>query len=139
MKNNHIDAIQMVFGEILLWKDWYNWSESIFSLLEKAFFKWFIQKYEIAAFYFYTTKVKVALALSDLVIYTKAEKFRSFQHSRLYQQFNESNSIGETEARKLLKLRGKFLWFKQMKCLNNFYSLLKCQDWSTTFIKMVFS
>uniref|UniRef100_A0A8C9M160 Phosphoinositide phospholipase C n=2 Tax=Panthera tigris altaica TaxID=74533 RepID=A0A8C9M160_PANTA len=50
-------------------------------------------------------KVKVALALSDLVIYTKAEKFRSFQHSRLYQQFNESNSIGETEARKLLKLR----------------------------------
>ncbi|XP_078306187.1 1-phosphatidylinositol 4,5-bisphosphate phosphodiesterase zeta-1 isoform X1 [Panthera onca] len=50
-------------------------------------------------------KVKVALALSDLVIYTKAEKFRSFQHSRLYQQFNESNSIGETEARKLLRLR----------------------------------
>ncbi|XP_040344710.1 1-phosphatidylinositol 4,5-bisphosphate phosphodiesterase zeta-1 isoform X2 [Herpailurus yagouaroundi] len=50
-------------------------------------------------------KVKVALALSDLVIYTKAERFRSFQHSRLYQQFNESNSIGETEARKLLKLR----------------------------------
>ncbi|XP_039104932.1 1-phosphatidylinositol 4,5-bisphosphate phosphodiesterase zeta-1 isoform X2 [Hyaena hyaena] len=50
-------------------------------------------------------KVKVALALSDLVIYTKAEKFRSFQHSRLYQQFNESSSIGESEARKLLKLK----------------------------------
>uniref|UniRef100_A0A8C7AAJ2 Phosphoinositide phospholipase C n=1 Tax=Neovison vison TaxID=452646 RepID=A0A8C7AAJ2_NEOVI len=52
-----------------------------------------------------TTKVKVAMALSDLVIYTKAEKFRSFQYSRLYQQFNESNSIGESEARKLLKLK----------------------------------
>ncbi|XP_032711315.1 1-phosphatidylinositol 4,5-bisphosphate phosphodiesterase zeta-1 isoform X3 [Lontra canadensis] len=50
-------------------------------------------------------RVKVAMALSDLVIYTKAEKFRSFQYSRLYQQFNESNSIGESEARKLLKLK----------------------------------
>ncbi|ELK11978.1 1-phosphatidylinositol-4,5-bisphosphate phosphodiesterase zeta-1 [Pteropus alecto] len=49
-------------------------------------------------------RVKVALALSDLVIYTKAEKFRSFYHSKLYQQFNETNSIGESEARKLSKL-----------------------------------
>ncbi|XP_062932326.1 1-phosphatidylinositol 4,5-bisphosphate phosphodiesterase zeta-1 [Cynocephalus volans] len=52
-----------------------------------------------------TRKLKIALALSDLVIYTKSEKFRSFQHSRLYQQFNENNSIGETQARKLSKLR----------------------------------
>ncbi|XP_054299253.1 1-phosphatidylinositol 4,5-bisphosphate phosphodiesterase zeta-1 isoform X7 [Pongo pygmaeus] len=52
-----------------------------------------------------TRKLKIALALSDLVIYTKAEKFKSFQHSRLYQQFNENNSIGETQARKLSKLR----------------------------------
>ncbi|PNI98273.1 PLCZ1 isoform 6, partial [Pan troglodytes] len=51
-----------------------------------------------------TRKLKIALALSDLVIYTKAEKFKSFQHSRLYQQFNENNSIGETQARKLSKL-----------------------------------
>ncbi|KAL1775653.1 1-phosphatidylinositol 4,5-bisphosphate phosphodiesterase zeta-1 isoform X2 [Sigmodon hispidus] len=50
-------------------------------------------------------KLKLSMALSDLVIYTKAEKFRSLQHSRLYQQFNENNSIGESRARKLLKLR----------------------------------
>ncbi|XP_058138834.1 1-phosphatidylinositol 4,5-bisphosphate phosphodiesterase zeta-1 isoform X2 [Dasypus novemcinctus] len=53
------------------------------------------------------TKVKISLALSDLVIYTKAEKFRTFQHSRLYQQFNENNSIGETQARKLSKLKAQ--------------------------------
>lgn len=68
--------------------------------------------------YFYTLKVKVALALSDLVIYTKAEKFRSFNYSRENQQFYESNSIEESTARKLSKLKGKFLWFQQMKCLN---------------------
>ncbi|XP_036992452.2 1-phosphatidylinositol 4,5-bisphosphate phosphodiesterase zeta-1 [Artibeus jamaicensis] len=50
-------------------------------------------------------KVKVAVALSDLVIYTKAEKFRNFYHSRQYQQFNETNSIGESTARKLSKLQ----------------------------------
>ncbi|XP_063094364.1 1-phosphatidylinositol 4,5-bisphosphate phosphodiesterase zeta-1 [Cavia porcellus] len=52
-----------------------------------------------------TRKLKIALALSDLVIYTKSEKFRSFQYSKQYQQFNESNSIGETQARKLSKLK----------------------------------
>ncbi|KAI5158772.1 1-Phosphatidylinositol 4,5-Bisphosphate Phosphodiesterase Zeta-1 [Manis pentadactyla] len=50
-------------------------------------------------------RVKVAMALSDLVIYTKAEKFRSFHRSRMHQQFNETNSIGETKARKLSKLK----------------------------------
>ncbi|GAB1291394.1 1-phosphatidylinositol 4,5-bisphosphate phosphodiesterase zeta-1 [Apodemus speciosus] len=50
-------------------------------------------------------KLRIALALSDLVIYTKAEKFRSFQYSRIYQQFNETNSMGESRARKLSKLR----------------------------------
>ena len=49
------------------------------------------------------------MALSDLVIYTKVEKFKSFHQSHLYQQFNESNSIGESQARKLTKLAGKFL------------------------------
>ena len=51
----------------------------------------------------------MSMALSDLVIYTKVEKFKSFHHSHLYQQFNESNSIGESQARKLTKLAGKFL------------------------------
>lgn len=60
----------------------------------------------------------MALALSDLVIYTKAEKFRNFNYSREYQKFYESNSIEESTARKLSKFRGKFLWFKEMKCLN---------------------
>ncbi|XP_021021351.1 1-phosphatidylinositol 4,5-bisphosphate phosphodiesterase zeta-1 isoform X3 [Mus caroli] len=50
-------------------------------------------------------KMKIAMALSDLVIYTKAEKFQNFQYSRLYQQFNETSSIGESRARKLSKLR----------------------------------
>lgn len=69
-----------------------------------------MQKCEITlSLFFNTTKVKIATALSDLVIYTKVEKFRSFHYSRLYQQFNETNSIGETQARKLSKLRGKFL------------------------------
>nr|XP_051706269.1 1-phosphatidylinositol 4,5-bisphosphate phosphodiesterase zeta-1 isoform X4 [Oryctolagus cuniculus] len=52
-----------------------------------------------------TRKVKISLALSDLVIYTKAEKFRNFHHARLHQQFNENNSIGESRARKLSKLK----------------------------------
>ncbi|XP_032763207.1 1-phosphatidylinositol 4,5-bisphosphate phosphodiesterase zeta-1 [Rattus rattus] len=50
-------------------------------------------------------KLRVALSLSDLVIYTKAEKFRNFQYSRIYQQFNETTSMGESRARKLSKLR----------------------------------
>ncbi|KAI4587827.1 hypothetical protein MJG53_020505 [Ovis ammon polii x Ovis aries] len=49
-------------------------------------------------------QIKISMALSDLVIYTKVEKFKSFHHSNLYQQFNESNSIGESQARKLTKL-----------------------------------
>nr|XP_025139112.1 1-phosphatidylinositol 4,5-bisphosphate phosphodiesterase zeta-1 isoform X1 [Bubalus bubalis] len=52
-------------------------------------------------------KIKISMALSDLVIYTKVEKFKSFHHSNLYQQFNESNSIGESQARKLTKLAAR--------------------------------
>ncbi|XP_059742130.1 1-phosphatidylinositol 4,5-bisphosphate phosphodiesterase zeta-1 isoform X2 [Bos javanicus] len=52
-------------------------------------------------------KIKISMALSDLVIYTKVEKFKSFHHSHLYQQFNESNSIGESQARKLTKLAAR--------------------------------
>ncbi|NXD44427.1 PLCZ1 phosphodiesterase, partial [Copsychus sechellarum] len=48
-------------------------------------------------------KVKIALALSDLVIYTKSQKFVSFDHSLNHQQCYENNSIGESAARKLVK------------------------------------
>uniref|UniRef100_A0A8C6N977 Phosphoinositide phospholipase C n=1 Tax=Melopsittacus undulatus TaxID=13146 RepID=A0A8C6N977_MELUD len=48
-------------------------------------------------------KVKIALALSDLVIYTKSEKFVSFEHSQGHQRCYENNSIGETRARKFVK------------------------------------
>ncbi|XP_010343433.1 1-phosphatidylinositol 4,5-bisphosphate phosphodiesterase zeta-1 [Saimiri boliviensis] len=66
-------------------------------------------------------KLKISLALSDLVIYTKAEKFRNFQHSRLYQQFNENNSIGETQARKLSKLRAHEFIFHTRKFITRIY------------------
>ncbi|XP_010014461.1 PREDICTED: 1-phosphatidylinositol 4,5-bisphosphate phosphodiesterase zeta-1-like, partial [Nestor notabilis] len=48
-------------------------------------------------------KVKIALALSDLVIYTKSEKFVSFEHSQNHQKCYENNSIGEVRARKFVK------------------------------------
>ncbi|KFV11355.1 1-phosphatidylinositol 4,5-bisphosphate phosphodiesterase zeta-1, partial [Tauraco erythrolophus] len=48
-------------------------------------------------------KMKIAFALSDLVIYTKSEKFVSFEHSLSNQKCYENNSIGETRARKFVK------------------------------------
>ncbi|KAM9672613.1 1-phosphatidylinositol 4,5-bisphosphate phosphodiesterase zeta-1 [Trichechus inunguis] len=66
-------------------------------------------------------KMKMALALSDLVIYTKAEKFRSFEHSRIHQQFNENNSIGESQARKLSKLRAKEFIFHTRNFITRIY------------------
>ncbi|XP_009670229.1 1-phosphatidylinositol 4,5-bisphosphate phosphodiesterase zeta-1 [Struthio camelus] len=48
-------------------------------------------------------KIKIAIELSDLVIYTKSQKFVSFEHSRDNQKCYENNSIGETRARKLVK------------------------------------
>ncbi|NXH47510.1 PLCZ1 phosphodiesterase, partial [Dicaeum eximium] len=50
---------------------------------------------------------KVALALSDLVVYTKSQKFVSFEHSLQNQQCFENNSIGESQARKLVKISAK--------------------------------
>ncbi|CAM5079716.1 unnamed protein product, partial [Natator depressus] len=50
-----------------------------------------------------TKKIKLAMELSELVIYTKAEKFKSFEHSRANQKFYEMNSLGEVRARKLAK------------------------------------
>ncbi|XP_055990572.1 1-phosphatidylinositol 4,5-bisphosphate phosphodiesterase zeta-1 [Sorex fumeus] len=64
---------------------------------------------------------KVSLALSDLVIYTKAEKFRSFQYSRQFQQFNEANSIEETEARKLSKLQAPEFVIHTQKFITRIY------------------
>nr|XP_048288455.1 1-phosphatidylinositol 4,5-bisphosphate phosphodiesterase zeta-1 isoform X2 [Myodes glareolus] len=68
-----------------------------------------------------TRKLKIALALSDLVIYTKAEKFRSLQYSRLHQQFNENNSIGESQARKLSKLKAHELIFHTRSFITRVY------------------
>ncbi|NXH14913.1 PLCZ1 phosphodiesterase, partial [Bucco capensis] len=48
-------------------------------------------------------RLKIALALSDLVIYTKSEKFVSFEHSLAHQKCYENNSIGEVKARKFVK------------------------------------
>ncbi|XP_005040465.1 PREDICTED: 1-phosphatidylinositol 4,5-bisphosphate phosphodiesterase zeta-1 [Ficedula albicollis] len=48
-------------------------------------------------------RVKIALVLSDLVIYTKSQTFVSFDHSLQHQQCYENNSIGEVVARKLAK------------------------------------
>ncbi|NWX84321.1 PLCZ1 phosphodiesterase, partial [Nothoprocta pentlandii] len=48
-------------------------------------------------------KIKIAIELSDLVIYTKSQKFESFEQSRESQKCYENNSIGETRARKFVK------------------------------------
>ncbi|XP_036036164.1 1-phosphatidylinositol 4,5-bisphosphate phosphodiesterase zeta-1 [Onychomys torridus] len=69
-------------------------------------------------------KLRIALALSDLVIYTKAEKFRSLQYSRLYQQFNENSSIGESRARKLSKLRAHEFIFHTRTFITRVYPKL---------------
>ncbi|KFW03077.1 1-phosphatidylinositol 4,5-bisphosphate phosphodiesterase zeta-1, partial [Eurypyga helias] len=52
-------------------------------------------------------KTKIALALSDLVIYTKSEKFVSFEHSLTNQKCYENNSIGEVQARRFVKRSAK--------------------------------
>ncbi|NXC34856.1 PLCZ1 phosphodiesterase, partial [Campylorhamphus procurvoides] len=50
---------------------------------------------------------KVALALSDLVVYTKSSTFVSFEHSLQNQKCYENNSIGEVKARKFVKQSAK--------------------------------
>ncbi|NXK59680.1 PLCZ1 phosphodiesterase, partial [Sylvietta virens] len=52
-------------------------------------------------------KTKIALALSDLVVYTKSQKFVTFQHSLQHQLCYENNSIGESHARKLARVSAK--------------------------------
>ncbi|XP_015265075.1 PREDICTED: 1-phosphatidylinositol 4,5-bisphosphate phosphodiesterase zeta-1, partial [Gekko japonicus] len=48
-------------------------------------------------------KVKLALALSELVIYAKSRKFVSFEDSREKQKFYENHSMSEGKARKAAK------------------------------------
>ncbi|XP_042325408.1 1-phosphatidylinositol 4,5-bisphosphate phosphodiesterase zeta-1-like [Sceloporus undulatus] len=48
-------------------------------------------------------KVKVAMLLSELVIYTASRKFASFEDSREKQKFYQNNSIGEVKGQKLIK------------------------------------
>ncbi|NXJ85156.1 PLCZ1 phosphodiesterase, partial [Trogon melanurus] len=60
-------------------------------------------------------KIKIAIALSDLVIYTKSQKFVSFDHSLSNQQCYENNSIGETRARKFVKHSGNLFSFNTIK------------------------
>ncbi|NXQ31421.1 PLCZ1 phosphodiesterase, partial [Alaudala cheleensis] len=52
-------------------------------------------------------RTRIALALSDLVVYTKSQKFVSFDHSLQHQQCYENNSIGERYARKLVRISAK--------------------------------
>ncbi|XP_036314765.1 1-phosphatidylinositol 4,5-bisphosphate phosphodiesterase zeta-1, partial [Pipistrellus kuhlii] len=66
-------------------------------------------------------KIKVAVALSDLVIYTKAEKFRNFSYSRNNQQFYETNSIEERRARKLSKLKAHDFILHNTKFITRIY------------------
>jgi len=60
-------------------------------------------------------KIKIAIPLSDLVIYTKSQKFVSFEHSLINQKCYENNSIGETRARRFVKHAGNFFWFNEVK------------------------
>lgn len=53
-------------------------------------------------------KVKVAMLLSELVIYTASRKFVSFEDSREKQKFYQNNSIGEVKGQKLIKKKGNF-------------------------------
>lgn len=68
-------------------------------------------------------KIKLALALSELVIYTKSRKFINFEDSRELQFFYENNSFGEAKARKLGKLLGNFLKFNMNKLILLVFSL----------------
>ncbi|XP_066490002.1 1-phosphatidylinositol 4,5-bisphosphate phosphodiesterase zeta-1-like [Tiliqua scincoides] len=50
-------------------------------------------------------KVKVAMLLSDLVIYTASRSFVSFEDSKANQKCYQNNSIGEVKGQKLIKKR----------------------------------
>lgn len=71
-------------------------------------------------------KTKIALALSDLVVYTKSQKFVSFDHSLQHQQCFENNSIGESYARRLLKGSGNLFCVNQLKNHSNIFAMVHC-------------
>ncbi|CAI5786413.1 1-phosphatidylinositol 4,5-bisphosphate phosphodiesterase zeta-1-like [Podarcis lilfordi] len=52
-----------------------------------------------------THKVKVAMLLSELVIYTASRSFVSFEDSKEKQKFYQNNSIGEVKGQKLISKR----------------------------------
>ncbi|KAM4733379.1 1-phosphatidylinositol 4,5-bisphosphate phosphodiesterase zeta-1-like [Anableps anableps] len=66
-------------------------------------------------------KVKVAQALSDLVIYTRSVKFISFSHSRDNQNCYENTSMAEKKARKLIKTSGSSFVQHNQRFLSRIY------------------
>ncbi|XP_047247121.1 1-phosphatidylinositol 4,5-bisphosphate phosphodiesterase zeta-1-like isoform X1 [Girardinichthys multiradiatus] len=66
-------------------------------------------------------KVKVAQALSDLVIYARSVKFISFSHSKDNQNCYENTSIAEKKARKLIKASGPDFVQHNRKFLSRIY------------------
>ncbi|NXA90031.1 PLCZ1 phosphodiesterase, partial [Melanocharis versteri] len=75
-------------------------------------------------------KAKIAIALSDLVVYTKSQKFVSFDHSLEHQKCYENNSIGESQARKLARYSGCVEFsanFEYLSCRFLLHPLKICQ------------
>uniref|UniRef100_A0A4W3J329 Phosphoinositide phospholipase C n=1 Tax=Callorhinchus milii TaxID=7868 RepID=A0A4W3J329_CALMI len=48
-------------------------------------------------------KIRIAMKLSDLIIYSKCVQFKSLKHSMEHQEFYESNSFSEQRVLKLIK------------------------------------
>ncbi|KAM8973735.1 1-phosphatidylinositol 4,5-bisphosphate phosphodiesterase zeta-1 [Pelodytes ibericus] len=66
-------------------------------------------------------KLTLSLELSDLVIYTKSVKFKSFQHSRTNQKFYENNSLVEGTAEKFAKNSAQEFISHNMKFITRIY------------------
>ncbi|XP_077196226.1 1-phosphatidylinositol 4,5-bisphosphate phosphodiesterase zeta-1-like isoform X2 [Paroedura picta] len=66
-------------------------------------------------------KVKIALALSELVIYTKSRKFVSFEDSRENQKFYENHSMSEGKARKTAKVQATEFIQHNVRFLSRIY------------------
>ncbi|XP_033880279.3 1-phosphatidylinositol 4,5-bisphosphate phosphodiesterase zeta-1-like [Acipenser ruthenus] len=66
-------------------------------------------------------KIALAMALSDLVIYTKSVHFVSFKHSIANQKFYENTSLAEAKARKLAMNSGAEFVLHNMKFITRIY------------------
>nr|XP_060632394.1 1-phosphatidylinositol 4,5-bisphosphate phosphodiesterase zeta-1-like [Anolis sagrei ordinatus] len=66
-------------------------------------------------------KVKVAMMLSELIIYTASRKFSSFEDSREKQKFYQNNSIGEVKGQKLIKRRAPDFVLHTLRFLTRIY------------------